>query len=177
MSVNQDFGPRLRVWLHERLTERPDPYPVLDEVLSQLPTTPQRRHRWWPIGATSSGRFTMFSAFKLIAAAAIVALFGGFLATGLLSTPQADEPAPAAASESPSPITEDRAFPTGSYETQDGLTLGWGVYDGPVGGVQFSNVFDDQLQSQVIEINRDGTQGVRLLKMLKTNPKRLSLAI
>jgi len=62
------------------------------------------------------------------------------------------------------PANPDNRPATIYEDAQDGLTLGWGVYDGPVGGVQFSNVFDDQLQSQVIEINRDGTQGVRLLK-------------
>jgi hypothetical protein len=49
--------------------------------------------------------FSMFSALKFIAASAIVALFGGFLLTGVLTTPQGDEVLPAAATESPSPMT------------------------------------------------------------------------
>jgi hypothetical protein len=57
-----------------------------------------RSHRWG---------FTMFSALKFIAAAAIVALFGGFLLVGVLTTPQGDETAPAAVTESPSPATTD----------------------------------------------------------------------
>jgi hypothetical protein len=53
--------------------------------------------------ATSSQRwgFTMFSALKFVAAAAIVALFGGFLLTGILTTQQGDEVAPAAVTASP----------------------------------------------------------------------------
>jgi len=49
--------------------------------------------------------FSMFSALKFVAAAAIVALFGGSLLTAVLTTPQGDETAPAASTESPSPIT------------------------------------------------------------------------
>ena len=45
----------------------------------------------------------MFSALKFIAAGVIVALFGGFLLAGVLTTPQGDEVAPAAVTESPEP--------------------------------------------------------------------------
>jgi hypothetical protein len=47
---------------------------------------------------------TMFGAAKLAVATAIVALFGGFL---LLSTPPADDGAPAAVTESPAPTTTE----------------------------------------------------------------------
>jgi ligand-binding sensor domain-containing protein len=43
----------------------------------------------------------MFSAVKLVAAAAIVALFGGFLLAGILSMPEDDVPVPAIEGESP----------------------------------------------------------------------------
>ena len=49
----------------------------------------------------------MFSALKLVAAAAIVALFGGFLLAGISTTQQGDEMAPAAVTESPSPMTTE----------------------------------------------------------------------
>jgi len=49
----------------------------------------------------------MFSAVKLVVAAAIVALFGGFLLTGILATPQGDEMVPAAVTESASPVTTE----------------------------------------------------------------------
>ena len=54
---------------------------------------------------SSNRRFKMFSALKFVAAAAIVSLFGGFLLTGVLTTPQKGEVLPAAATESPSPMT------------------------------------------------------------------------
>ena len=56
--------------------------------------------------ATSSQRWglTMLSAAKFVAAAAIVALFGGFLLAGVLTTQQGEEMAPAAVTTSPSPM-------------------------------------------------------------------------
>jgi len=49
--------------------------------------------------------FTMSSALKFVAAAAIVALFGGFLLAGVLTTPQGAETVPAAVTASPEPET------------------------------------------------------------------------
>ncbi len=49
--------------------------------------------------------FTMFSALKFVAAGVIVALFGGFLLSGVLTTPDDDQMAPAAVTASPSPTT------------------------------------------------------------------------
>jgi len=59
--------------------------------------------------ATKSQRwgFTMFSALKFVVAGVIVALFGGFLLSGVLTTQQPDEMAPAAVTESPSPMTTE----------------------------------------------------------------------
>jgi hypothetical protein len=66
--------------------------------------------------APNTGRSTVFSALKLVAAAAIVALFGGFLLAGILSTPQETEVLPANATESPSPtVTSVASFPTGTF--------------------------------------------------------------
>ena len=47
----------------------------------------------------------MFSTVKFVAVAAIVALFGGFLLTGALTTQQGEELVPAAVTASPSPVT------------------------------------------------------------------------
>jgi len=75
--------------------------PALRERVRTVPTeTPQRRS-WLPRIDTRG--FTMFSAVKFVAAAVIVALFGGFLLAGVLTTPQPDEVAPAAVTESPTP--------------------------------------------------------------------------
>jgi hypothetical protein len=46
---------------------------------------------------------SMFSATKFVVAGVIVALFGGFLLAGALTTQQGDEVFPAAVTESPSP--------------------------------------------------------------------------
>ncbi len=51
--------------------------------------------------------FSMWSAVKFVAAAFIVALFGGFLLAGVLTSQQGDEMAPAAVPESPAPATTD----------------------------------------------------------------------
>jgi hypothetical protein len=70
-------------------------------------------HRWsinacgfrGGVTTRTEGSFSMFSALKFIAASAIVALFGGFLLTGVFTTQQGDEMVPAAATESASPMT------------------------------------------------------------------------
>jgi hypothetical protein len=49
----------------------------------------------------------MFSALKFVVAAVIVALFGGFLLAGVLTTQHRDEVAPAAVTESPPPMTTE----------------------------------------------------------------------
>ncbi|MEA2025278.1 MAG: hypothetical protein U9O18_01170 [Chloroflexota bacterium] len=70
--------------------------PVDDLAIFEAVTAASRSHRWG---------FTMFSALKFVAAAVIVALFGGFLLAGILATPQDGEVFPAAVTESPSPMT------------------------------------------------------------------------
>ena len=47
----------------------------------------------------------MFSTFRLAAAVAVVALFGGFLLSGVLTAPRGEETAPAVATMSPSPLS------------------------------------------------------------------------
>jgi hypothetical protein len=51
--------------------------------------------------------FRMFSALKVVVAAAIVALFGGFLLITITPLPRSDEVAPAAVTDSPSPMTTE----------------------------------------------------------------------
>jgi hypothetical protein len=58
--------------------------------------------------------FSMFSVVKFIAAGAIVALFGGFLLAGILTTQPGDEVVPAAVTGSPSPMTTDESWPWGA---------------------------------------------------------------
>jgi hypothetical protein len=51
--------------------------------------------------APTEGGFSVFSAVKFVVAGVIVALFGGFLLAGILTTPQGDESVPAAVDASP----------------------------------------------------------------------------
>ncbi len=59
----------------------------------------------------TEGGFSMFSAVKFVAAAAVVALFGGFLLSGVLTTRPGDEALPAAVTASASPETEPTSAP------------------------------------------------------------------
>jgi hypothetical protein len=73
------------------------PRPV--DVMSIVRTSTARSPKW---------RFQpMFSATKFVVAGVIVALFGGFLLAGVLTTPNGDEMAPAAVTDSPSPMTTE----------------------------------------------------------------------
>jgi hypothetical protein len=77
----------------------------LHRALGRVGTTPQRRRRWWPFGMIHSkpdteGSMT-FSALKFVVAGVIVALFGGFLVAGVLTTQQDGEAPPAAVTASP----------------------------------------------------------------------------
>ena len=76
--------------------------PVDDLAVFEAVTAANRQKRWG---------FTMFSALKIVAAGVIVALFGGFLLAGVLTTPQDGEVPPAAVTKSPSPTTSDDIVP------------------------------------------------------------------
>jgi len=64
-----------------------------------------RRFRGGSLPASAERGFSMFTALKFVAAAAIVALFGGFLLASITGDPQEVVP-PAAASPSPQPSDE-----------------------------------------------------------------------
>jgi hypothetical protein len=78
---------------------------ALHESVAVVPSTTTRRHSrlpsisGWPRAIWGSARF--------VVAAAVVALFGGFVLAGILATPEADENSPAATTPSPSPVTVD----------------------------------------------------------------------
>ncbi len=127
---DEQMQPLLEVWLRDRDEAPRDTTSGIARVMGKVPEVRQRG-RWWPLPAferpmltfpsrelapapipATNGRppargFTMFSALKFIAAAAIVALFGGFLLTGILTTQQGDEVLPAAVTASPSPMTTE----------------------------------------------------------------------
>jgi hypothetical protein len=85
-----EMDARLRTWARSP-SERPAPADLRMRVL-QIPTIEPR-----PAQEPRDGRsFDMLSAVKLVAAAAVVALFAGFLVLGLLSTQPTEQPAPVA---------------------------------------------------------------------------------
>ena len=112
----------LRAIHHER-ADVADVQAVRQHVLAApIEGLPQR---WSWLSRIDIGGYTVFSAVKFLAAAAIVALFGGFLLTGVLTTPQGDEMAPAAVTESPSPMTtEDLLAGHGHRGSRAGSTAG-----------------------------------------------------
>jgi len=78
--------------------------PALRERVSVVPTPTHQQPSWMPHIVT--GRFpSMFGATKFVVAGVIVALFGGFLVTGILTPQASEESAPAAVADSPSPMT------------------------------------------------------------------------
>ncbi len=72
---------------------------TLHERVWAIPTTTAGERRRVPRLET---RFTVVPALQFVAAAVIVALFGGFLLSGVLTKPQGDDLVPAAVSTSPS---------------------------------------------------------------------------
>ncbi len=116
MTTDRTTETIVETWLVDGFTTQPDTAAMLRTIRAAVADTPQRHHRWWPFGRpigtpvptsghASTRGFTMFSSLKSIAAAVIVALFGGFLLTGILTTPDDDQMAPAAVTASPSPMS------------------------------------------------------------------------
>jgi hypothetical protein len=121
MTLPQDLTLVVRDWLHE-----PDelPPPRIAEVSQRVRQTPQERGL---LPRLDLGRVRMLSAVKFVAAGVIVALFGGFLLMGVLTTQQDGEVLPAAVTESPEPAvtSEPNEAPTTSVRSDilPGVTL------------------------------------------------------
>jgi hypothetical protein len=124
---DQQLGLLIESWLKDFDSPPGDVGRSTAQIESLLPQMRQRSH-WWSLssferlsapvaGRSSAGGSSMFSALKFVAAAVIVALFGGFLLAGILTAPQDDEVLPAT-------VADESAFPTGTFESEeDGLTL------------------------------------------------------
>jgi hypothetical protein len=91
MSTDRDTTRIVRSWLEEGVTTLP--VPVLDDVLDQLPTTPQRRATWWPTRRIANMNII---AKVGLAAAVVVAAVLGFnrLVAPNLGAPGLDDPSP-----------------------------------------------------------------------------------
>jgi CubicO group peptidase (beta-lactamase class C family) len=94
MSTDRDVTRIVRSWLEDGVTELPDR--VLDSVLDQLPSTPQRRHSW------QAWRNPLVSSTLKFAMAGAAALAVGVIAIGLYFN-QSGGVGPPAPSPSPTP--------------------------------------------------------------------------
>jgi hypothetical protein len=116
---DEQMRPILKTWFRARSVRPADVPGGVAQVVARLPRTRQR-DRWWLLGVLDrpapipttdrrrpAGGFTMFSALKLVVAAAVVALFGGLLLMGIVAAPHRDEVAPAAVTVSPSPMSTE----------------------------------------------------------------------
>ena len=119
MSTDRDVTRIVRSWLEDGATALPDR--VLDNVLDQLPATPQRR-AWWPAWRLRE----MNSALKLAIAAAavvVVAIVGinllprseGVGGSGTSASPAPSSTASPSPSLSRSPAPSPALFPTAHY--------------------------------------------------------------
>jgi len=116
MTERHELEPLVHEWLHQTLDTIPDPTHRYGLAAAEVNETKQQR-AW--LSRFDTGGLTVLSATKFMAAAAIVALFGGFLLVGVLTPPQGDEVAPAAVTETPtlmaSEQTQSLEFPTGTF--------------------------------------------------------------
>jgi hypothetical protein len=96
MSTDRDVTRTVRSWLEDGATTLPDR--VLDAVLVELPTTPQRRATWWP--ARSIEQMNTAIKFGLAAVVVVVAALLGF---NYLVAPNIGGRGPDTAPSSPTP--------------------------------------------------------------------------
>jgi len=125
-------------------------------------STVARRLRGDASSAPKKRGSSMLSAVKFVAAAAIVALFGGFLLTGVLTQQGDDEPLPAiGASASASPQTNPTTAATATSEASvtDDLRVTH------VTGTLLNERFDDTEEESSVD---DGIGRVRGLKSIRT---------
>ena len=119
---DEQMRPLLKAWFRMRAVPPTDVPNGVAQVVARLPQTRQRS-RWGLLPVfdrpalipSTNGRqpargSTVFSALKFLAASVIVALFGGFLLTGVFTTQQGDEMVPAAVTASPSPMTTEEVL-------------------------------------------------------------------
>jgi hypothetical protein len=119
MSADRDVTRIVRSWLEEGVTVLPDR--VLDNVVDQLPATPQRR-AWWP-----ARRFAeMPNAFRLAVAVAAV-LVAAIVGLNVLLPARSGVGSPATPTPSPTPIPPLSAASPGV----DGIPAGTYLIDRP----------------------------------------------
>jgi hypothetical protein len=94
MSAERDETRIVRSWLEEGVTALPDR--VLDSVLDQLSTTPQRRATWWPVRRNRSMTSSMRLVTAALAVAGIIAIGGYAMLNAPVSPGTEGSPTPSA---------------------------------------------------------------------------------
>jgi hypothetical protein len=110
MSTDREVTGIVRSWLETGVTRLPDR--VLDQVLDQLPTTPQRR-AWWP--ARRFREMNAYSKLAIAAAAIVVVAIAGFNLlprTGGVGTPAPTASPTQTAAPTPTPMPTATPTPT-----------------------------------------------------------------
>ena len=143
----------LRLALERLVAERKriGPSPALQRAVWGIPATTPPERRWLP--RIDTGGSTMFSAVKFIAAGVIVALFGGFLLAGVLTTQEGDEMVPGAVTDSPAPTTTDDILPGVTLTVEE---VGSGVYMVIADGVR------DLVPAEIVSIAAGYDDGIWL---------------
>jgi hypothetical protein len=138
MSADRDVTRIVRSWLEEGVTALPDR--VLDGVLDQLPSTPQRRS-WWPVRRFRDMNTVARLAIAAAAVVAVAVVGINLLPSGGVGV-QRPNPTPApTATPSPSPLPSSGSLDAGSYYIDEGgpasperiafaVPAGWAAEDG-----------------------------------------------
>jgi hypothetical protein len=133
MSIDRDVTRTVRSWLEEGVTALPDR--VLDDVLDQLPTTPQRRSRWATRRFAHMNTAAKFGLAAAVVAAAAVLGFNTIVAPNIGGTGLDDpSPSPAAAPQplGDQPLDPGPVIATG-FGDSESVTFRFTVPDGWVG--------------------------------------------
>src|SRR5262245_3383514 len=99
MKSERELQSIVRSWLEDGVNVLPDR--VLDDVLAQVPMTPQRRVTWWPARRVID--MSNFAGLAKLAAAVMVLVVAGGIGLALLRSPGVGGPEP---TPTPSPTTE-----------------------------------------------------------------------
>lgn len=108
MSTERDVTRIVRSWLHEDAHEDADR--ILDLVLDEIDTTPQRRSAW------SAWRRPIMNTYLKVGLAAAVVVLAGFIGIQLLGGPNVGPPGPSP-SASPAAPTPTEPAPSASIST------------------------------------------------------------
>ena len=114
--MNQDITPVVRAWLDETISSAPAPVTLDRAVAVAVQRTPQR-HGWWR-RRPARRPLLMFGPTKFVVAGVIVALFGGFLLSGVLTPVPSHESTPGTDAAASRPASSE--ITPGSY------TIPWG---------------------------------------------------